>query len=135
MTYDTCYYGYDVYNTMDPIKDDCHLWSDTSQWLHSRGGWVFYKAMHSVNIIEYLIIIRIESNILQIFRTDYNTIISVFLHVSKMTVFCVSQNFTKQIAKIIVFLAFGSDKNTCSKAKTDIFRLKMDIFRLKNEPF
>jgi hypothetical protein len=45
-------------------------------------------------------------------------------------VFRVSRNYTKQITKIIIFLALGSDKNTCFRLKTHIFRWKWWIFAI-----
>jgi len=97
------------------------------------------KAMRSVNIIEYSIIMQIESNISRIFWTDYNAIISVFLHVSKMAVFRVSRNDTKQIAKrkcpeplydmikIVIFVQF-SYIHAKNKAKTTCFKAKSSFF-------
>jgi len=60
---------------------------------------LYTKAMRSVNIIEYPIIIWIESNISQIFWTDYNAIVSVFIENTEQNVFRVSRNYRKQIAK------------------------------------
>jgi len=70
------------------------------------------KAMRSMNIIKYLIKNQVGTD----FSSDYDTIISVHLNIAKMDLFRVLRNKTKLIAKKIIFLALGSDKNTHFKA-------------------
>jgi len=63
------------------------------------------KAMHSVNIIEYLIKNRVGTKFLQKLSFDYNAIISTYSNMAKINLFCALRNKTKLITKIIVFLA------------------------------
>ncbi len=53
------------------------------------------KAMRSVNIIEYSIKNRVETNISRNYSSDYHTIFSAYLNMSKMSVFCRNSNNTE----------------------------------------
>jgi len=75
------------------------------------------KAMRSMNIIEYSIIIRVGTIFSQKFQSNYNTIFSVFLNMSKISMFCVLQNKTKLIMKHWWL-------------NMDVLRLKTDVLRL-----
>jgi len=81
--------------------------------------------MRCVNLIEYLIEIRVESIILRIFWTDYNAIISVY-----------RKHGIKHVLSFGKLIAKKHPKMLKTEAKMDVLRLKTEAkmnILIKNE--
>jgi hypothetical protein len=72
------------------------------------------KGMRFVNIIVYAIIIWIESIFLQVFWTDFHSIISVNLNLFKLVGF---QNFSKIISKINITKTYSKQSYLALKPR------------------
>jgi len=66
--------------------------------------------MRSLIVIGFLIKNDYETNILQKFQSNFNTIISINLNVSKLAVFQKIELRKKTIAKLIVYEAFWNEE-------------------------